>query len=144
MADGEEKATGWRFRLPEMLLLISAIAIGLGWWTTPDWIIASYITKYESVMIGVIALCLLLLLEELVRSRLFASVRRVFRPRYSLHTLAILVMLVCACLAEEATKRRASREQVMAFVMLRDVSTSRRYYIWLFGPTIRIEIEPVR
>src|SRR5687768_4308052 len=85
-----------RFGLSALLILISATGVGLAWWSSPNWKFPRYIRNYESAMIGGIALCLMLLLEQAIRTpRALALIRRVGRPRFSLRTLAIVVTL-CA------------------------------------------------
>jgi hypothetical protein len=82
-----------------------------------------------------------------------------FRPRFSLRTLAIIVTLVCAYIAAlEATERYGAnapgpidngfdllaREFApMPFVVCRTYLYRRNseYYLWLFGPRIKLPFE---
>jgi hypothetical protein len=94
-----------------------------------------------------------------------------FRPRFSVRTLAIFVTLVCAYFGVwEATKRWAIDEDFESYLepdgTLQDVYTDpfcpmpfifskdiriydseglldirRPYYLWLFGPTVRLPVE---
>jgi hypothetical protein len=88
------------------------------------------------------------------------------RPRFSLRTLAIVVTLICAYFgAWEATKRYGvqpteleilenegrwvtpddlgSSYAVIPFVIAREerVGYSKRYYLWLLGPLVKLPFE---
>lgn len=70
--------------------------------------------------------------------------------RFSLKALFLLILLVALCLGSwEATKRFAENERteqlvdtyaLAPFIIYRDKypEATRRYYIWLFGPTVEL------